>query len=71
MQVKTDFPISKSSKATIWTWIYWGRQIAIEPNFQDKKFRRRTVTHNVRMGLTESIGNKLGPIQVKLEKNND
>jgi phospholipid/cholesterol/gamma-HCH transport system substrate-binding protein len=50
-----------------------GKQIAIEPNFQDKNLAEdgQLLITNVRMGLTESIENKLGPIQVKLEKNND
>jgi phospholipid/cholesterol/gamma-HCH transport system substrate-binding protein len=71
MQVKTDFPISKSSKATIYEpGFIGGKQIAIEPNFQDKNLAEdgQLLITNVRMGLTESIGNKLGPIQVKLEK---
>lgn len=71
MKVKTDFPISKSSAATLYepTFI-GGKQIAIEPNFQDKVLAEdgQMLQSNVRAGLTESLGNKLGPIQVKLEK---
>ncbi|MFT5253609.1 MAG: phospholipid/cholesterol/gamma-HCH transport system substrate-binding protein [Flavobacteriales bacterium] len=71
MKVKTDFPISKSSAATLYepTFI-GGKQIAIEHNFQDKVLAEdgQMLQSNVRAGLTESLGNKLGPIQVKLEK---
>jgi phospholipid/cholesterol/gamma-HCH transport system substrate-binding protein len=71
MQVKTDFPISKSSIATLYEpGFIGGKQIAIEPNFQDKLLAEdgQLLQSGVRLGLTESIGNKLGPIQEKLEK---
>lgn len=71
MQVKTDFPISKSSAATLYEpGFIGGKQIAIEPNFQDKTLAEdgQLLQSGVRLGLTESIGNKLGPIQEKLEK---
>jgi phospholipid/cholesterol/gamma-HCH transport system substrate-binding protein len=71
MQVKTDFPISKSSAATLYEpGFIGGKQIAIEPNFQDKVLAEdgQLLQSSVRLGLTESIGNKLGPIQDKLEK---
>jgi len=71
MQVKTDFPISRSSVATIYEpGFIGGKQIAIEPNFKDKNLAQdgQLLMSNVRLGLTESLGNKLGPIQVKLEK---
>lgn len=71
MQVRTDFPISKSSAATLYEpGFIGGKQIAIEPNFQDKTLAEdgQLLKSGVRLGLTESIGNKLGPIQEKLEK---
>lgn len=71
MQVRTDFPISKSSAATLYEpGFIGGKQIAIEPNFQDKTLAEdgQLLQSGVRLGLTESIGNKLGPIQEKLEK---
>ena len=71
MQVKTDFPISKSSIATLYEpGFIGGKQIAIEPNFKDSVLAEdgQLLQSSVRLGLTESIGNKLGPIQEKLEK---
>ena len=71
MQVKTDFPISRSSKATIYEPSFiGGKQIAIEPNFQDKELAvdGQLLVTNVRVGLVESLGNQLSPLQVKLEK---
>tara|TARA_R110000868_G_scaffold2239_15_gene16842 strand:+ start:439 stop:1404 length:966 start_codon:yes stop_codon:yes gene_type:complete len=71
MQVKTDFPISKSSIATLYEpGFIGGKQIAIEPNFKDSVLAEdgQLLRSSVRLGLTESIGNKLGPIQEKLEK---
>ena len=71
MQVKTDFPISKSSIATLYEpGFIGGKQIAIEPNFKDSVLAQdgQLLQSSVRLGLTESIGNKLGPIQEKLEK---
>ena len=71
LQVKTDFPISKSSKATLYEPSFiGGKQIAIEPNFQDKSLAEdgQLLITDVRLGLTQSLENKLGPIQVKLEK---
>lgn len=71
MQVKTDFPISKSSTATLYEPSFiGGKQIAIVPNFQDKVLAEdgQMLQSNIRLGLTESLSNKLGPIQVKLEK---
>lgn len=71
MQVKTDFPISKSSAATLYEPSFiGGKQIAIEPNYKDKVLAEdgQMLQTNVRAGLTESLGNQLGPIQKKLEK---
>lgn len=71
MQVKTDFPISKSSVATIYEpGFIGGKQIAIEPNFKDKSLAEdgQLLVSYVRIGLTESLSNKLAPIQVKLDK---
>ena len=71
MQVKTDFPISRSSKATIYEPSFiGGKQIAIEPNFQDKELAvdGQLLVTNIRVGLVESLGNQLSPLQVKLEK---
>lgn len=71
IQVKTDFPISKSSVATIYEpGFIGGKQIAIEPNFKDTEaaIDGQKLNSSVRLGLTESLSNSLAPIQVKLEK---
>lgn len=71
LQIKTDFPISKSSIATIYEpGFIGGKQIAIEPNFKDPSISLdgQRLQGQIRMGLTASVGDKLGPIQEKLEK---
>ncbi|MFM9824639.1 MlaD family protein [Flavobacterium sp.] len=71
LQLKTDFPISKSSVATIYEpGFIGGKQIAIYPNYEDKTLALDgdTLQGNVKLGLTSSISEKLVPIQVKLEK---
>lgn len=71
LQIKTDFPISKSSVAAIYEpGLIAGKQIAIEPNFNDKSVSLdgQRLKGIVRLGLTDSVGNKLVPIQEKLEK---
>lgn len=71
LQIKTDFPISKSSIATIYEpGFIGGKQIAIEPNFKDPSVSLdgQRLKGEIRMGLTASVGDKLGPIQEKLEK---
>ncbi|WP_366183595.1 MlaD family protein [Flavobacterium ovatum] len=70
-QVKTDFPISKSSSAVIYEpGFIGGKQIAIEPNFEDKILAESgdKFNGNVRLGLTQKIGDQLVPLQVKIEK---
>lgn len=71
LQIKTDFPISKSSIATIYEpGFIAGKQIAIEPNFKDKSVSvdGQRLKGEIRLGLTETVGDKLVPIQEKLEK---
>jgi phospholipid/cholesterol/gamma-HCH transport system substrate-binding protein len=71
LQIKTDFPISKSSVAAIYEpGLIAGKQIAIEPNFNDKSVSLdgQRLKGIIRLGLTDSVGNKLVPIQEKLEK---
>lgn len=71
LQLKTDFPISKSSRAAIYEpGFIVGKQIAIYPNFDDKSivedgdFLKGEVT----AGLTASLKEKLVPLQEKFEK---
>lgn len=71
MQIKTDFPISKKSVATIYEpGFIGGKQIAIEPDFLDKTVVEQgdNLKGKVRLGMTESLSNKLVPLQDKIEK---
>lgn len=71
LQIKTDFPISKSSFATIYEpGFIGGKQIAIEPNFSDKTVVEKgdRLEGKVRLGLTDSLSKKLVPLQDKIEK---
>ena len=71
LQLKTDFPISKTSKATLYSpSLIGGKQIKITPNMADKDLavEGQTLESDVELGLTESLGGKMEPIQVKLEK---
>ena len=71
LQLKTDFPISKSSKAAIYEpGFIAGKQIAIYPNLDDKTIivDGDKLTGVVQAGLTESLKDKLVPLQEKFEK---
>jgi phospholipid/cholesterol/gamma-HCH transport system substrate-binding protein len=71
LQLKTDFPISKSSHAALYSpSLIGGKQIKIVPNFADKELAEdgQTLSPAVELGLTESLGGKIEPIQLKLEK---
>lgn len=71
LQLKTDFPISKSSVATIYEpGFIAGKQIAIYPNFSDKTLALdgQKLKGTIQLGLTASVGEKLVPIQEKMEK---
>jgi phospholipid/cholesterol/gamma-HCH transport system substrate-binding protein len=71
LQLKTDFPISKSSTAAIYEpGFIAGKQIAIYPNYADKTVIATGDVLNgaVTAGLTESLKSKLVPLQEKFEK---
>ncbi|MFE3868258.1 MlaD family protein [Flavobacterium sp. LS2P90] len=71
LQLKTDFPISKSSVATIYEpGFIGGKQIGIYPNFEDKTIAEdgQRLRGDVKLGLTEKVGDQLAPIQDKFEK---
>ncbi len=71
LQLKTDFPISKSSIATIYEpGFIGGKQIAIYPNFKDKTLAEdgQKLRGDVKVGLTEKVGDQLAPLQDKFEK---
>jgi len=71
LQLKTNFPISKSSKASLYSAsLIGGKQIAIIPNLADKEPAEdgQTLQSDVKLGLTETLGNKIEPIQQKLDQ---
>ncbi|MFV8353729.1 MlaD family protein [Flavobacterium sp. XS1P32] len=71
LQLKTDFPISRSSMASIYEpGFIGGKQIAIIPNFEDKTLAvdGQMLQGGVKMGLTDKVGDQLAPLQEKLEK---
>ena len=71
LQLKTDFPISKSSVARIYEpGFIAGKQIAILPNFADKSIAEdgQKLQGDTKLGLTASLSEKLVPVQKKLEK---
>ena len=71
LQIKSDFPISKSSSATIYeSGLISGKQIMIVPNFADKEIAPSgsTLKGETKKGLTDLVGEKLAPLQVKLDK---
>ncbi len=70
MQIKTDFPITKSSAASMYSAsLVGGKQIAIINNFQDQELIKdgQFLQSKVQSGLTDSLAEKLGPIQEKLD----
>ncbi|WP_417940551.1 MlaD family protein [Flavobacterium sp. RS13.1] len=70
LQLKTDFPISKSSKASLYSpSLIGGKQIKIIPNLADKIPAEdgQALESAVELGLTESLGGKIEPIQQKLD----
>ena len=71
LQLKTDFPISKTSQASLYSpGLIGGKQIAIVPNMADKELAEegQMLVSNIKLGLTDSLGGKLEPLQQKLEK---
>ena len=70
LQLKTDFPISKTSKAALYSpSLIGGKQIKIIPNMADNNLVEdgQTLEAAVELGLTESLGGKIEPIQQKLD----
>lgn len=71
LQIKSDFPISKSSVATIYdSGLIGGKQIMIVPNLSDKEIAKSgsKLLGNTKLGLTDLVGEKLAPLQEKLDK---
>jgi phospholipid/cholesterol/gamma-HCH transport system substrate-binding protein len=71
LQIKSDFPISKSSIVAIYEpGLIGGKQIQIIPNFEDKilAVNGDTLKSDVKKGLTDLVAEKLSPLQEKVEK---
>jgi phospholipid/cholesterol/gamma-HCH transport system substrate-binding protein len=71
LQINTDFPISKSSTASIYdASLIGGKQIAIHPNYMDKSIAESGdyLTGNIEASLMASLGDKATPVMLKLEK---
>ncbi len=71
LQIKSDFPISKSSVAIIYdSGLIGGKQIMIVPNLNDKEIAKSgsKLLGNTKLGLTDLVGEKLAPLQEKLDK---
>ncbi len=71
IQVKGNFPISKSSIIAIYEpGLIGGKQIQIIPNFQDQSSANSgdTLKGGVKKGLTDLVGERLTPLQEKIEK---
>ena len=71
LQIKSDFPFSESSVASIYEpGLIGGKQIMIIPNFADKRIAKSGMTLNgdVKPGLTSLVAERLTPLQEKVEK---
>lgn len=71
LQIKSDFPISKSSVAALYEpGLIAGKQIQIIPNYQDQEMTKSgdVLQAKVVPGLTALVGDKLTPISEDLTK---
>jgi phospholipid/cholesterol/gamma-HCH transport system substrate-binding protein len=71
LQIKSEFPISKSSIASIYEpGLIGGKQIMIIPNFEDKTLAESgmTLKGGNKLGLTALVAERLTPLQEKVEK---
>ncbi|HEX8562124.1 MAG TPA: MlaD family protein [Flavobacterium sp.] len=71
LQLKNDFPISKTSVVNIYEpGLIGGKQIQIIPNLEDKNLAESgdTLTGRIVPGLTALVGEKLTPLQDKVER---
>ena len=70
LQIKSDFPFSKSSRVNIYEpGLIGGKQIQIIPNLDDKNTAQSgdTLQGAITPGLTAMLGDKLAPLQKKVE----
>ena len=71
LQIKSDFPFSKSSIASIYEpGLIGGKQIMITPNFKDNiiAVSGNVLKGDVKPGLTSLVADRLTPLQEKVEK---
>jgi phospholipid/cholesterol/gamma-HCH transport system substrate-binding protein len=71
LQIKSDFPISRSSVVNIYEpGLIGGKQIQIVPNLEDTILAQsgETLQGGVKPGLTALVGDRLTPLQEKVEK---
>ena len=71
LQIKSDFPISKSSVAEIYdSGLISGRQISILPNYQDKTLVENgdLLKSSNKLGLTDALAGQIEPLKDKLAK---
>jgi phospholipid/cholesterol/gamma-HCH transport system substrate-binding protein len=71
LQIKSDFPISKTSEVNIYEpGLIGGKQIQIIPNLKDKNLVQSGgfLKGRIVPGLTALVGEKLTPLQEKIEK---
>ncbi|MEW5675324.1 MlaD family protein [Flavobacterium enshiense] len=71
IQMNNDFPVSKSSTASIYEpGFIGGKQISINPDFNSKEYAKSGdyLQPEVKLGLTASLEKNLTPIQEKLNK---
>ena len=71
LTITTDFPISKSSIAVIYEpGLIGGKQISIRPNLNDTSLIAdgATIKGDIELGMAASVGEKLVPVQQKIEK---
>ena len=71
LQIKSDFPISKTSIVNIYEpGLIGGKQIQIIPNLNDKSLAESGsfLQGGVKAGLTDLVAEKLTPLQEKVEK---
>lgn len=70
MQVKTDFPISKTSHATLYEpGLLGGKQIAIIPDLDNRVMAESGdfLLSGLKPGMLAVVGEKLSPLQTKVE----
>ncbi len=70
MQVDTDFPISKTSHATLYSPdIIGGKQIAIVPDMKNTELAESgdQLVAGLKPGMLSVVGEKLSPLQAKVE----